>query len=60
MLDLAVALKVGDRGVVDVDGVVMTEISKGRTSKGCAQISDGLVRYTKAVCYVLHKFCRFF
>jgi hypothetical protein len=60
MLDLAVAPRVGDRGVVNVDGVVLTEIPKGRAGKGCTQVGDDPVRYTKAVCYVLHEFCRFF
>jgi hypothetical protein len=53
-LDLAVALRVGDRGVVDVDGVVLTEIPKGRD-----QVGDVPLRYTEAVCYVLHEFCCF-
>jgi hypothetical protein len=34
-LDLAVALRVGDQGVVDVDGVVLAEIPEGRTSESC-------------------------
>jgi hypothetical protein len=60
MLDLAIAPRVGDRGVVDVNGVVLTEIPKGRASKGCAQFGDDPVGYNEAMCYVLHEFCRFF
>jgi hypothetical protein len=60
MLDLAVAPRVGDRKVVDIDGVVLREISKGRTSKDCAQVGHDPVRYTKVVCYVLHEFFCFF
>jgi hypothetical protein len=59
-LDLVVALRVGDRGVVSVDGVVLTEIPNGRAGKGCTQVGDDPVRYTEAVCYVLHEFRRFF
>jgi hypothetical protein len=40
MLDLVVAPRVGNQGVVDVDGVVQTEIPKGRASKGSAQVGD--------------------
>jgi hypothetical protein len=34
--DLAVAPRVGDRGVIDVDGVVLTKILECGTSEGCA------------------------
>jgi hypothetical protein len=35
-LDLAVAPRVGDRGVVDVDSVVLAEIPEGGGSEGFA------------------------
>jgi hypothetical protein len=40
---------VGDRGVVDVDGVVLVEIPKDRASEGCAQVGDDPVGYTEAM-----------
>jgi hypothetical protein len=51
---------VGDRGVVNVDGVVLIEIPEGRTSEGCAQVGDDPVGYTEAMCNVSYEFCRFF
>jgi hypothetical protein len=59
-LDLVVAPRVGDRGVIDVNGAVLEEIPKGRAGKGCTQVGDDSVRYTEVVRYVLHEFCRFF
>jgi hypothetical protein len=35
-LNMVVAPRVGDRGVVDVNGVVLTEIPKGGARKGYA------------------------
>jgi hypothetical protein len=49
MLDLAVAPRVGHRGVVDVIGVVLTEILKGKSSKDCTQVGDDPVRYTEVM-----------
>jgi hypothetical protein len=39
-LDLAVAPRVGDRGVIDVDGVLLTGIPKGGAYNGYAQVGD--------------------
>jgi hypothetical protein len=50
----------GDREVVDADGVVLVEIPKGKASEGCAQVGDDPVRYTAEMCNVPYKFCRFF
>jgi hypothetical protein len=49
MLDLAVAPRVGHRGVVDVIGVVLTKILKGKSSKDCTQVGDDPVRYTEVM-----------
>jgi hypothetical protein len=51
---------VGNRGVVDVDGVVLAEIPEGRASEGCAQVGDDPVGHTEAMCNVSYEFCRFF
>jgi hypothetical protein len=59
-LDLAVAPRVGDRGVVDIDGVLFAEIPEGGANEGCAQVSGDPVGYTKAMCNVSYEFCRFF
>jgi hypothetical protein len=59
-LDLAVAPKVGDRGVVDVGSVVLIEIPKGGPCNGRAKVGDDPVSYTEAVCNVLHELCCFF
>jgi hypothetical protein len=50
---------VGDRGVVDVDGVVLAEIPKGRANEGCAQVGDDPVGYTEAMGNVPNEFCHF-
>jgi hypothetical protein len=57
--DLAVAPRVGDQGVIDIDGVVLTKILEGRASESCAQVGDDSVRHTKAMCNVSHEFCHF-
>jgi hypothetical protein len=51
---------VGDRGVVDVDGVVLTKFLEGGAGEGCAQVGDDLVGHIEAMCDVSHEFCRFF
>jgi hypothetical protein len=38
---------VGDRSVVDVDGVVLAEIPEGRASDGCAQVGNDPVGQPK-------------
>jgi hypothetical protein len=50
---------VGDRGVVDVDGVVLAEIPKGKASEGGAQVGDDPIGYTEALCNVPYEFFRF-
>jgi hypothetical protein len=49
MLDPAVAPRLSDRGIVDVDGVVLTKILEGRASEGCAQVGDDPVGYTEVM-----------
>jgi hypothetical protein len=44
-LDLAVAPRVGHRGVVDIDEAVLAEIPGVRPSKGLFQVDDDPVRY---------------
>jgi hypothetical protein len=55
-LDLAIAPRVGNQGVVDVGCVVLAKIPKG----GPWEIGDDSVGHTEAVCDLLHEFCRFF
>jgi hypothetical protein len=57
---LAVAPRVGDQGVIDIDSIVLTEIPKGGSSKGCTQVGNDPVRHTEAVCDVSDELCRFF
>jgi hypothetical protein len=57
---MAVASRVGDRGLVDVDSVALAEIPEGRASEGCAQVGDDPVGHTEAMCDVSHEFFHFF
>jgi hypothetical protein len=58
--DLAVAPGVGDRGVVDVDGVLLAKIPEDRADESFAQVGDDPVRHTKAMCDVSDEFYCFF
>jgi hypothetical protein len=54
--DLAVAPGVGDRGIVDVDSVVLAKIPEDRASESCTQVSDDLIGHTKAMLDVSDEF----
>jgi hypothetical protein len=51
---------VGNRGVIDIDVVVLTKILEGRVSEGCAEVGDDPVGHIEAMCDVSYEFCRFF
>jgi hypothetical protein len=59
-LDLAVAPWVGDRGVVDVDEVILAKVSEDRASEGCAQVGDDPIGHTEAIFDVSDEFNYFF
>jgi hypothetical protein len=58
--DLAVAPRVGDRAVVDVDSVFLAKFPKGRASESFAQVGDDPVGHTEVICNVSDELCRFF
>jgi hypothetical protein len=58
-LDLAVALRVGDRRVVDINHAVLAKIPEGRSCEGRPEVGDDYVWHTEAMCYLLAEFCRF-
>jgi hypothetical protein len=47
--DLAVAPWVGDRGVVDVDEVILAKVPEDRASEGCTQAGDDPIGHTEAM-----------
>jgi hypothetical protein len=51
---------VGDRGVLDVDSIVLAEILEGGAGEGCAQIGDDPIGHTEAVCDISDELCSFF
>jgi hypothetical protein len=51
---------VGDRGVVDVDKVILAKVPEDRASEGCTQVSDDPVGHTKAMFDVSDEFNYFF
>jgi hypothetical protein len=59
-LDLAVAPWVGDRGVVDVDEVILAGVPEDRASEGCTQIGDDPIGHTEVMFYVSDEFNCFF
>jgi hypothetical protein len=58
--DLAVAPGVGDRGVVDVNGVFLAEIPKDGASKSFAQVGDDPVGHAEDMLDVSDEFGCFF
>jgi hypothetical protein len=58
--DLAVAPGVGDRGVVDVNGVFLTEIPKDGACESFAQVGDDPIGHTKAMLDISDEFDCFF
>jgi hypothetical protein len=60
LFDLAVASGVGDRGVVDVDSVILAKVPEDRASESFAQFGDYPVGHTKAMCDVFDELCDFF
>jgi hypothetical protein len=58
--DLAVAPWVGDRGVVDVDEVILEKVLKDRASEGCTQVGDDPVGYTEVMFDVSDELNSFF
>jgi hypothetical protein len=59
-LDLAVAPWVGDRGVVDVDEVILAKVPEDRASEGCTQVGDDLIGHTEEMFDVSDQFNYFF
>jgi hypothetical protein len=47
--DLAVASRVGDRGVVNVDSVILAEVPEDRASESFAQVGYDPVGHAEAV-----------
>jgi hypothetical protein len=60
LFDLAVALRVGDRGVIDVDGVFLAKVPEDGAGESFAQVDDDPFRHAKAMCDVSDEFYRFF
>jgi hypothetical protein len=50
----------GDRGVVNVDSVILAEIPEGGAGEGCVQIGDDPIGHTEAVCDISDELCGFF
>jgi hypothetical protein len=57
---MAVASGVGDRGVVDVDNIVLAKVPKDQANKSCTQVSDDPIGHTKVMLDVSDEFCCFF
>jgi hypothetical protein len=51
---------VGDRGVIDIDGVFLAKVPEDGASESFAQVDDDPVRHAKAMCDVSDEFYRFF
>jgi hypothetical protein len=58
--DLVVAPGVGDRGVVDVDSVVLAKVPEDRASEIFTRVSDDPIGHTKAMLDVSDEFDCFF
>jgi hypothetical protein len=58
--DLAVAPGVGDRGVVDVNGVFLAEIPKDGADESFAQVGDDPIGHAKAMLDISDEFDCFF
>jgi hypothetical protein len=51
---------VGDRGVVNVDNVILAKVPEDRASESCAQVGDDPIGHTKAMHDVSDELCGFF
>jgi hypothetical protein len=51
---------VGDRGVVDVNEVILAKVPKDRASEGCTQVGDDPIGHTEAMLDVSNEFNCFF
>jgi hypothetical protein len=60
LFDLAVAPRVGDRGVIDIDGVFLAKVQEDGAGESFAQVSDDPIRHAKAMCDISDEFYRFF
>jgi hypothetical protein len=58
--DLAVALWVGDRGVVDVNKVILAEIPEDRATESFVQVGDDPIRHTEVMLDISNEFDCFF
>jgi hypothetical protein len=58
--DLAVAPRVSDRVVVNVDSVILAKVPEDRAGESFAQVGDDPIRHTEAVCDVSDELCGFF
>jgi hypothetical protein len=58
--DLAVAPRVGDQGVVDVDGVFLAKVPVDGAGESIAQVGDDPIGYTKVMFDVPDELYRFF
>jgi hypothetical protein len=58
--DLAVALGVGDRGVVDIASVISAKVPEDRAGEKFAQVGDYPIGHTKTMCDVSDELCVFF
>jgi hypothetical protein len=57
---MAITPWVRDRGIVDVDEVVLAEVPEDRASESCAQVCDDPIGHTEAVFDVSDEFDCFF
>jgi hypothetical protein len=60
VFDLAVAPRVGDRGVVDVDGVFLAEIPEDGACESFAQVDDDPIGHVEAMLDISDEFDCFF
>jgi hypothetical protein len=51
---------VGDRGVIDVDGIFLTKIPEDGGGESFAQVGDDPIGHAEAMCDVSDDFYRFF
>jgi hypothetical protein len=51
---------VGDRGVVDVDSIVLAKVPEDRASESCTQVGDDPIGHTKAMLDISDEFDCFF
>jgi hypothetical protein len=58
--DLAIAPRVGDRRIVNVDSVILAEVPEDRASESFAQVGYDPVGHTEAVYDISSALCGFF